>query len=206
MTRLYLIRHGETEWNASSKVQGTLDINLNEKGIIQAELVAKRLVRENINALYTSSLIRAKTTAEKISQELKLEPKELHDYREICLGPWQGLTINEINEKYSEHFRIYKEKPSEFNLPGAETFLQVTERFCNALKSTISENKNKNIAIVSHGTAIKAAIIHILGIDIDYYNKFRIDNASISVLQFNEKYHDGVIVHCLNDTCHLQNL
>lgn len=205
MTRLYLIRHGETEWNASSKVQGTTDVHLNEKGIIQAELVAKRLAKDNITALYTSSLIRAKTTAEKIAQELKLVPKELHEYREICLGPWQGLTINEINEKYAEHFRIYREKPSEFNMPGAETFLQVTERFCNAVNSTIIENKDKNIAIVSHGTAIKAAIINILGINIDYYNKFRIDNASISILHFNEKFRDGVVVHCLNDTCHLQS-
>ncbi|MGB7604400.1 MAG: histidine phosphatase family protein [Lutisporaceae bacterium] len=205
MTRLYLIRHGETEWNASSKVQGTTDVNLNEKGIIQAELVAIRLAKENITALYTSSLIRAKTTAEKIAQELKLVPKELHEYREICLGPWQGLTINEINEKYAEHFRIYREKPSEFNMPGAETFLQVTERFCNAVNITIIENKDKNIAIVSHGTAIKAAIINILGIDIDYYNKFRIDNASISILHFSEKFRDGVMVHCLNDTCHLQS-
>ncbi len=206
MTKLYLMRHGETEWNASSKVQGTTDVKLNEKGLIQAELVAKRLAKENIDALYTSSLIRAKTTTEKIAKELKLESKELHEYREICLGPWQGLTINEINEKYAEHYRIYREKPSEFNMPGAETFLQVTERFCKAVSNTIIENKDKNIAIVSHGTAIKAAIINILGIDIDYYNKFRIDNASISILQFSEKYHDGVVVHCLNDTCHLHSI
>lgn len=205
MTKLYLIRHGETEWNANYKVQGTIDINLNEKGIKQAELVAKRLVNENIEVLYTSSLNRAKTTAEKIAQELKLEIKELHEYREICLGPWQGLTINEINEKYAEHYKIYREKPSEFNMPGAETFLQVAERFCKTVNSTIIENKDKNIAIVSHGTAIKAAIINILGIDIDYYNKFRIDNASISILQFSEKYHAGVVVHCLNDTCHLHS-
>lgn len=206
MTRLYLIRHGETEWNASSKVQGTTDTKLNEKGILQAELVAKKLAGENISALYTSSLTRAKQTAGKISEALKLEAKELHNFREICLGPWQGLTIDEIKENYSDHFKIYREKPSEFNMPGAETFLQVAERFCNAVNNIVVDNQDKNIAVVSHGAAIKAAVISILGIDIEHYNKFRIDNASISILQFSERYTGGVQVQCLNDICHLNSI
>lgn len=203
MTRLYLIRHGETEWNATSKVQGTTDTKLNEKGLIQAEQVAKRLADENITAIYTSSLTRAKQTAERISQKLNIEATELHNFREICLGPWQGLTIDEIKENYSEHYRIYREEPAEFNMPGAETFLQVAERFCNEINNIITENKGGSIAIVSHGAAIKAAVISILGIDIAHYNKFRIDNASISILQFSEKFYGGVSVQCLNDICHL---
>lgn len=206
MTKLYLIRHGETEWNATSKVQGTTDIRLNDKGRMQAEQVAKRLASENISVLYTSSLLRAKETAEKISKELNIEPKELHEFREICLGPWQGLTIDEIKENYSDHFKIYREKPSEFSMPGAETFIQVAERFCNAINGIVAENKGKNIVVVSHGAAIKAAVISILGIDIDHYNKFRTDNASISILQFSDKYNGGVVVHSLNDTCHLQSI
>lgn len=206
MTKLYLVRHGETEWNAYNKVQGTMDTMLNEKGLLQAKQVAERLAKEDISAVYTSSLTRAKATALEITRRLNVVPQELHDCREICLGPWQGLTIDEIKESYSEHFKLYREKPSEFNMPGAETFLQVAERFCGAINTAMAENPDKNIVIVSHGTAIKAAIICILGMDIDYYNKFRIDNASISILQFSEKYQGGVAVKCLNDTCHLQGI
>lgn len=204
MTRLYLIRHGETDHNAKGIVQGTTDTNLNEKGLLQAQLVAARLKDENIHAIYSSSLSRAKETAIKISEQAQMPVNELHDCREICLGPWQGLTIDQIKENYGEHYRLYVEQPSDFNLPGAETFLQVAERFCRVINQVVSENKDKNIVIVSHGAAIKAAIITILGMDISYYTKFRIDNASISVLNFSEKLYGGVVVHCMNDINHLR--
>jgi probable phosphoglycerate mutase len=198
------VRHGETEWNANKKVQGNLDTELNAKGLKQAEMVAQRLMNENIDAVYSSSLIRAKATAQKIAEAANLNINELHEFREIRLGPWEGLTLDEINEKYAEHYKFYREKPSSFNMPGAETFLQVTDRFCGAINSIIEQNKDKKIVVVSHGAAIKAAIISILGIDIDYYNKFRIDNASISILYFNDQYNGGVVVNSLNDTCHIR--
>jgi probable phosphoglycerate mutase len=91
------------------------------------------------------------------------------------------LTINEIKEKYSEHFRVYREDPANFKLPGAETFMDLTERTYNAIIEIVSSHKGSNILVVSHGTAIKAAIIRILGIDIINYTKFRIDNASVSI-------------------------
>ena len=204
MTTLYLVRHGETEFNASNKVQGTMDTDLNEKGMQQAELVAKRLLKEEIDVTYTSSLNRAKSTAMKIADIANTDIYELHEFREICLGPWQGLTLDEINAQYAEHYKVYRENPSAFNMPGAETFLEVTDRFCGAIHKIVAENKDKKIVIVSHGAAIKAAIISILGMDINFYNKFRIDNASISVLLFNESYRGGVTVKCMNDTCHLR--
>lgn len=204
MTKLYLVRHGETDFNAQSIIQGNMDTELNDLGIKQAEMVAIRLAKENINGLYTSSLKRAKTTAHKIAEQTKNELKELHEFREIGLGPWEGLTIKEINERYTEHYKIYRESPSDFNMPGAETFLQVSERFCNAINNIVLENKDKKIVIVSHGAAIKAAIISILGIDISHYNKFRIDNASISILNLSDKYQSGVVVECLNNTSHME--
>lgn len=197
------MRHGETDWNASSKIQGNIDIELNDRGLKQADLVAKRLTKENIDVVYTSSLLRAKATAQIIAKENKIEAKEMHEFREICLGPWEGLTIEEINKDYAEYYKIYREKPSEFSMPGAETFLQVTERFHKAINDIISQNKDKNIVIVSHGAAIKAALMSILGMEINHYNKFRIDNASISILNFSDKYHGGVVVECFNNTCHV---
>jgi phosphoserine phosphatase len=204
LTKLYLVRHGETEWNASNKIQGNMDTELNKMGIMQAEFVASKLAEESIDAIYTSSLKRAKTTAQIISEQIKVEVKELHEFREICLGPWEGLTIKEINERYSEHYKIYRENPADFNMPGAETFLQVSERFCNAINNIVIQNIDKKIVIVSHGAAIKAAIISILGIDICHYNKFRVDNASISILNFSDQYHGGVVVECLNNTSHME--
>ncbi len=204
MTRLYLVRHGETEWNKVSKVQGRTDIELSCEGIKQAQLLAGRLVRENIDYIYSSSLKRALRTAEIVADYKRCGIVKSEKYHEICLGPWEGMTINEIREKYSDHFRTYREDPANFKLPGAETFMDLTERTYNAIMEIVSSHKGSNILVVSHGTAIKAAIIRILGIDIINYTKFRIDNASMSIIDFSEDIPEKPVVLCLNDTSHLK--
>jgi len=203
MTRLYLVRHGETEWNRFSKVQGRTDTELSEEGIKQAQLLAGRLARENIDIIYSSSLKRALRTAEIVAGYKSCKVVESDKYHEICLGPWEGMTINEIKEKYTEHFRVYREDPANFNLPGAETFMDLTERTYNAISDIVNRHKGSNILVVSHGTAIKAAIIRILGIDIINYSKFRVDNVSISIIDFMEDNPEKPVVQCLNDTGHL---
>lgn len=204
MTRLYLVRHGETEWNKESKVQGRTDIELSSEGIKQAQLLAERLAGENIDYIYSSSLKRALRTAEIVADYKSCAIVKSEEYHEICLGPWEGMTINEIREKYSEHFRVYKEDPANFKLPGAETFMDLTERTYNAIIEIVREHKGRNILLVSHGTAIKAAIIRILGIDIINYSKFRIDNVSVSIIDFPEDMPEKPVVLCLNDTNHLK--
>lgn len=206
MTRLYLVRHGETEWNKFSKIQGRTDTELSDAGIAQAKLLAGRLAGENIDFIYSSSLKRALKTAEIVAEYKRCEIVKSDDYHEICLGPWEGLTINEIKEKYSEHFRAYKEDPANFKLPGAETFMDLTERTYNAILDIVERHKGSNILVVSHGTAIKAAIIRILGIDIINYTKFRVDNASISVIDLRDDRSDTPVVVCLNDTSHLKEI
>lgn len=203
MTRLYMVRHGETEWNKVSKIQGRIDTELSDEGIKQAHKLAKRLACEDINFVYSSSLGRAFKTAEIVVGHRKCGIIKSDKYHEIGLGPWEGMTINEIEEKYGEHFRVYKEDPANFKLPGAETFMDLTERTYNAIMEIVSCHKGGNILVVSHGTAIKAAIIRILGIDIKNYTKFRIDNASISVISFPEDNPERPVVDCLNDTNHL---
>lgn len=206
MTRLYLVRHGETEWNRASKVQGRTDIELSREGIKQAHKLAKRIAGEDINVIYSSSLKRALRTAEIIADCKSCSVVKSEEYHEICLGPWEGMTINEIQEKYGEHFRIYREDPANFKLPGAETFLDLTERTYNAILEIVRKHSGENILLVSHGTAIKAAIIRILGIDIINYTKFRIDNASLSIIGFSESIPEKPVVICFNDTSHLRKL
>lgn len=204
MTKLYLVRHGETEWNKASKIQGKTDTELSAEGIEQAHKLAKRLSNEDINVIFSSSLKRALRTAEIIKEYKSCRIVKSDKYHEICLGPWEGMTINEIEEKYSEHFRVYREDPANFKLPGAETFLDLTERTYNEIINIVNKYDDKNILLVSHGTTIKAAIIKILGIDIINYNKFRIDNASISIIGFSESIPKKPVILCLNDTNHLK--
>lgn len=204
MTRLYLVRHGETEWNKASRIQGRTDTDLSSLGVEQANKLAERLSSEAIDVIYSSSLKRAMKTAGIIARSKGCTLYETEAYHEIRLGPWEGMTMSEIQEKYSEHLLTYKEDPVNFKLPGAETFAELTERTYRALIEIVSMHKGKNILIVSHGTAIKAAIIRILGIEMNNYIKFKIDNASISIIDFYDDNADKPVVFCLNDTCHLQ--
>lgn len=206
MTRLFLVRHGETEWNKNGKVQGRTDIELSSEGIMQAKLLAERLMTEDINVIYSSSLKRAHRTAEIIAEYKQCEVIESDMIHEICFGPWEGMAINEIKDKYSEHFRVYREDPVNFELPGAETFIDLTTRTYNAIIDIVNRHKGSNILLVSHGVAIKAAIIKILGMDIADYKGFRIDNASVSILEFPDNNFEKPVVVCLNDTSHLEKV
>lgn len=206
MTRLYLVRHGETEWNKASKIQGGIDTELSAYGMEQAKMLAKRLSLEEIDFIYSSSLKRALKTAEIIAEDKKCTIFESAEYHEIRLGPWEGMTIQEIQEQYSKHLRTYREDPVNFKLPGAETFLELAERTYNAILNIVNRHYDSNILLVSHGTAIKAAIIRILGIDINNYTKFKIDNASISIIDFYENSMEKPVVVSLNDTNHLKKV
>jgi probable phosphoglycerate mutase len=204
MSRLYLVRHGETEWNKARKIQGGIDTELSAYGVVQAHALAERLANEEIDVIYSSHLQRAMKTAEIIASYKKCNILESDACHEIRLGPWEGLTMDEIQEKYSDHLRIYKEDPSNFHLPGAETFLELAERTYNSILGIVSKHSDRNILLVSHGTAIKAAIIRILGIDINHYTKFKIDNASVSIIDFKENDPGKPVIVSLNDTGHLK--
>lgn len=206
MTRLFLVRHGETEWNKNGKVQGRTDIELSSEGIMQAKLLAERLMTEDINVIYSSSLKRAHRTAEIIAEYKQCDVIKSEMIHEICFGPWEGMAINEIKTKYSEHFRVYREDPVNFKLPGAETFDDLTTRTYSAIIDIVNRHKGSNILLVSHGVTIKAAIIKILGMDITAYKGFRIDNASVSILEFPDNNLEKPVVVCLNDIGHLENV
>ncbi len=206
MTRLYMVRHGETEWNKASKIQGGTDTELSGYGLEQAKKLARSLADEAIDVIYTSSLQRASKTAEIIAYSRSCGILESDEYHEIRLGPWEGMTLDEIQEKYGEHLTAYREDPANFRLPGAETFEQLTGRTYNAVLEIVKKHSGSNILLVSHGTTIKAAIIKILGIDINHYNKFKIDNASISIIEFYGDTAEKPVIISLNDTSHLKEI
>ncbi|MCR1898058.1 histidine phosphatase family protein [Irregularibacter muris] len=202
MTRLYLIRHGETLWNRKGKAQGMKDIQLTDVGIRQANYLAEHLKNENIDIIYASDLSRAYDTAEIIGKHINKSVIPLPGIREMNFGQWEGLTTNEIKEKYHGIFNDWSLKPHNTQIPEAETLLQVQTRSLKAVKEIIEKNPNKNIVMVSHGVAIKTIIFGLLDIDLSYYKKIRQDNTAINIIDFKKDY--NVLVQ-LNDTCHLKN-
>lgn len=135
MGRLYLIRHGETDSNKSFRFQGQTDIELNEKGLAQAELLAEHFKTVRLDAVYSSSLKRARQTAAPLAAVHGLEVQPVEDIKEIAFGKWEGLTYNQINDAGLGQIDEFFKNPALCHVPGGENFTDVAARvepFLNA--------------------------------------------------------------------------
>ncbi len=200
MTRLYLIRHGETEWNRLEKTQGCADIDLSENGYIQAGRLARRLLDEGIEAVYSSDLRRAFTTARIIAEQLDIEVHTHPGLREMNFGCWEGLDFHRIKKEYTEIHRLWLSSPDKAIIPGAEELIEVQNRATDAVKGIVELNRGRRIAIVSHGVTLKCLIFGLLGIDLGNLSKIRLDNCSLTIIEYrNGRY----VLDLMNDICHV---
>ena len=199
-TRIYLIRHGETTWNEAGRYQGHRDVELSPRGLKQAILLRERLQRENIKAVYASDLRRARETANIIAQAHGLMVKELPSLRELNFGLWEGLTYQEIASQYPEEWKKWLADPGNIRVPGGESYLELQERVYGTLQKIVAQHPGENLAIVAHGGPLRVIICQVLGLGLGGLWRFRIDNGSISVLDY---YEGQYILGSLNDICHL---
>ena len=181
MTRLYLIRHGETDWNRQGRWQGQADVPLNDRGREQARQVAEKLAEVPFDAIYTSDLIRASEVARIIARAkgdripIVLEPR----LREIHQGEWQGLLVQEIQSRYAEAFRQRRMDPLMVAAPGGETALQVRQRALQAVRDLLAAYPNGNVALVSHGFTIAVLLTHFYRLPIEKVWELVPDNGAI---------------------------
>ena len=165
-TNILLVRHGQTEWNQQSRIQGHQDSPLTELGKQQAENVKQLLNKFEIHRAYVSPLKRARDTAAIILNGSSLKATVLKDIGEIHLGPWEGKTREETALSHPDEHNSFWYKPDTFNLIGAETYDQLQQRMVNGLETIFSANRNTNILVVSHWIAIKVALAFYKGIPI----------------------------------------
>ena len=201
MTRLLLVRHGETPWNDAARYQGQTDIPLSARGWMEAEWLAERLARESIEAIYTSDLARARDTAHvvarRIGTALTLEPR----LREANLGEWQGLTYEQVRQRYFNDTDPLPAYMVDSPPPGGECLRQLQARLMSAIESIAARHANANVLVVTHGGCLKVLFCAWLGIELSAYWQLRFDSASISEVSL---YPLGAIVARLNDTAHLR--
>lgn len=202
MSKLYLIRHGETEWNLHNRTQGCVDVPLNENGKLQAIMLARRMSSCRVDRIYSSDLKRAVETANYISQAVKKDVVVMEEFREINFGLWEGLTFEEIKKRFPEEHRIWIENPHRARIPGGEMLYSVFHRVMSGLKKILKDcGDDQNIVIVSHGGPIKLMVLGLLEIDISKYNKFRQDNTAVNIIEVNKE--GKAVLTLYNDTRHL---
>jgi alpha-ribazole phosphatase len=167
MTTLILIRHGETDWNIEGRYTGQSDIPLNARGLQQAEALSLKLCEKKIDAIFSSDLLRASQTAQRMRADsdtpLHLDPR----LREIDQGEWEGLHFDEIRTRYREAWEKRKNAPLEVAPPGGETVGEVRQRVLEAVREIIDRHPQETVAIVSHGLVLAIIQVETHGLPIE---------------------------------------
>lgn len=182
-TRIYLIRHGETEFNRLGVFRGRLEVDLNEVGLKQAGETGRALVGQGIESVLTSPLNRAVVTARTISEILGIEYEIEEAFNNINLGSWQGIPKKKVEKDYPEEWKKWTTEPEHLVVPGGESVEDVKRRASARLREIVEAGQGV-FALVTHRSVIKVLAAYMLDVSPPYFWKFYVDNAAYSVFEY----------------------
>ncbi len=185
-TRICLVRHGETDWNAARRIQGSRDIDLNDSGRFQAACAARSLVGKGISALYSSDLMRAWNTACAIGLALGLTPRPAPQMRERNYGFFEGLTYDEASVRHPAAYERHRSRDPEFDYETGETLKTMHQRVSGKLETLAKVHAGETIAVVVHGGVLDIIHRHVCQAPLETRRNFEIPNAGLNWLT-----HDG---------------
>lgn len=154
MSQLWLVRHGQTDWNVEGRYQGQSDIPLNETGRAQARALAEQWAGQKFEALYSSDLKRAYETACILGARLNLKVQVDPSLREICQGEWEGLQVQCIAQRYQAEVTRMHGNRQDFRAPGGESVTEVGQRMAQAADRIAQTHPHGGVLIVSHGMSV----------------------------------------------------
>ncbi len=187
LTRLCLVRHGETAWNAERRLQGHLDIPLNENGERQAESTCDALAPLRFDAIYSSDLSRARATAEPAARRLGSTPKPLPGLRERHYGVFQGLTYEQARQQHPEAYALFEQRDPDFTFPGGgESLAGFQSRVINTLQAIAQAHRGEQILVVTHGGVLDIVHRQCTGKPLHTPRDFEIPNAALNWIAIGE--------------------
>jgi len=199
---ILLIRHAQSQGNLIGRFQGQTDTPLSEEGLIQAEHLAARLENRTIDAVYTSDLERAHHTGRIIAKREGI-PLHLHPgLREIDIGKWAGLTLEEITAHYADELEAWRQGDPNVRRGGGESYQEAQDRVVAAVEEIAANSAGTQIAIVSHGGSLRALLAYVLGFPLSSLWRIQLANTSLSTI---ERYGSEWSVRQINDVCHLES-
>jgi len=201
MTRIYLIRHGQSEGNLKGYFQGSRDVPLSDLGRKQAEKLGERCSSLKLDAVYSSVLSRAHDTAKAVAVKHGMEVIKVPGLEEIHLGVWEGRSISELEVEFPEEMHRWRVSPHLMTVPGGESLQEASDRFFAALGSIIDENPNRTVAVVAHGGVIRYFFARVRNVSLDKLADIKVQgNTSVNLIEYeNGKY--NIIFE--NDSSHL---
>jgi broad specificity phosphatase PhoE len=199
---LYLMRHGETDWNIERRCQGFTDSPLNGAGLRQAESIARHLSKMRLAAIYSSTLSRAFETARTIAKYHDAAVHATDDLRELNQGEFEGLTITDLVTQHGDFLQKWFRNPADLKLPGGESLREMQARAWSALERIVEKHSDGDVAVVSHNLCNSALLCRIMKLELADFRRIQQDVAAINVVEFGGRWPHPVVVR-LNDTCHL---
>ena len=180
-TRICVVRHGETAWNAERRIQGQLDLPLSSAGLAQARAAANWLARESFGALYSSDLSRALRTAEAASKKLGLPIRRCTALRERHYGAFQTLTYDEIRQRFPQESSRFLARDAEFELPqGGESLKRFSDRVTQCADEIVAAHAGGSALIVTHGGVLDILHRRASGKPLSAPRDFEIPNAGLN--------------------------
>lgn len=209
LTKLYLIRHGETEGAETKRYKGHIDVPLSANGIEQIKRLARYMIGDKdnspipllskrgpkrVDAVYCSDLSRAVKSAEIIAEPYGLKPIIIPELRERNFGLWEGMSFDEIREKWPDAFNAWAANPLEFSPMNGESTIELRDRALKVFSETIAKHQGENIAIVSHGGINRVILCHLLGIPLENIFRVEQDYGCLNIIEM----WDYPVVKCIN--------
>ena len=201
MGSLYIVRHGETEWNAEGKMQGQTDIALSDKGRDQARAVAHRLRDCTFDAAYSSDLRRTRETAEVILGDSRASLQAIPLLREYRKGVFEGLTVHERARQLPDEHRASLVNDLDFAPSGGgESTRECNARLAKFAEILLERHMDDRVLVVGHGGSLRCLLVALMDLPLEANWKFVMHNCALSVVY---TYPDNAVLHLYNDTGHL---
>ena len=204
---LYIVRHGQTDWNLAHRFQGSQNLQLNSTGQKQAEQLAERLRTIPFDAVYSSPLDRAQQTARAIAAAQGIGSEKIlldQRVREYSFGAWEGVQIDEVQTQQKALWDTYRHRPSAFQIEGSENFNERYRQMQEFYKDLIRyDGKKRNVLLVCHGIALSILLCAIFDLSVDKCMMFAGKNASVSIVNFERDYPRLTL---FNDVSHYEEL
>lgn len=187
-TQIILIRHGETEWNSQQRMQGHSNSDLSSVGQAQIQALGEWMKNVPFDHIYSSDSLRAKQTAEAITQFSEHELKIDLRLREKNLGVFEGLTSEEARERHPEVFRLFKTAGSKYVIDEGESTQQLQDRALEIVNEIRIKHPEERVLLVTHGGFIRVVMKHSLGLSLETPTRFLIRNTGVFRLEWEDKW------------------
>jgi len=203
LTRVILIRHGQTVWNKGDRFRGQIDLDLDDVGLRQAQAIASHVSYWPVSHLFSSPLKRAWQTAQAVGDLMGLETQQFDGFNDINYGQWQGRTPDEVAAEQPALYRQWRTQPDLVTFPQGESLDQIRIRATAALEELLTRYTGETMVIVSHKVVCKLLVLHVLGLDNSHFWNVEQDNGAINIF---EARNNMLLAALINDTCHLKTI